>query len=69
MPSWSAFSAKHAKIGAQEAVVEVRMLMAGSLLVALAACGAKLSPLQERAWDAFKDCQQQVPRTECGSSN
>ena len=39
----------------------VRMLMAGSLVVAVAACGAKLSPLQERAWDAFKDCQQQAP--------
>jgi hypothetical protein len=24
---------------------------------------AKLSPLQERAWDAFTDCQQQAPST------
>ncbi len=31
------------------------------LLVVLTACAPKLTPLQERAWDAFKDCQQQAP--------
>lgn len=38
-----------------------RMLVAGSLVVALAACGARLSPLQERAWDAFYDCKLKAP--------
>jgi len=38
-----------------------RVLIAGSLVVALAACGAKLSPLQERAWDAFYECKQKAP--------
>ncbi|HYS15619.1 MAG TPA: hypothetical protein VET45_01740 [Candidatus Binatia bacterium] len=38
-----------------------RMVIAGSLVVALAACGAKLSPLQERAWDAFYECKQKAP--------
>lgn len=37
------------------------MLIAGSLAVGLAACGAKLSPLQERAWDAFYDCKLRAP--------
>ena len=31
------------------------------LLFALAACATKLSPLQERAWDAFYDCKKQAP--------
>lgn len=31
------------------------------LSVALPACVPKLTPLQERAWDAFKDCQRQAP--------
>jgi hypothetical protein len=36
----------------------------GTLLmavVALTACAPKLSPLQERAWDAFQDCKQKAP--------
>jgi len=37
------------------------LVMAVALVVALAACAPKLSPLQERAWDAFKDCKQQAP--------
>jgi hypothetical protein len=35
--------------------------MAGSLVVALTACAPTLSPLQERAWDAFRDCKQKAP--------
>ena len=30
-------------------------------LLGLGACAAKLTPMQERAWDAFKDCQRQAP--------
>lgn len=38
----------------------MRIVIAGSL-IGLAACAPTLSPLQERAWDAFKDCKQQAP--------
>ena len=38
-----------------------RIMMAGLLLLALGGCATKLSPLQEKAWDAFKDCQQRAP--------
>lgn len=31
------------------------------LMLGLGACAAKLTPMQERAWDAFKDCQRQAP--------
>ena len=31
------------------------------LRLGLGAYAAKLTPLQERAWDAFKDCQRQAP--------
>ena len=31
------------------------------LMLGLGACATKLAPLQERAWDAFKDCQRQAP--------
>lgn len=31
------------------------------VMVGLVACAATLTPLQERAWDAFKDCQRQAP--------
>ena len=37
------------------------IVVAGTLVVALSACAPKLSPLQERAWDAFKDCKQKAP--------
>ena len=37
------------------------MAVAGMLLVTLTACAPKLTPLQERAWDAFKDCKQKAP--------
>jgi hypothetical protein len=30
-------------------------------LLGLGACAAKLTPLQERTWDAFKDCQRPAP--------
>jgi hypothetical protein len=30
-------------------------------VLALTACASGLTPLQERAWDAFKDCQKQAP--------
>lgn len=30
-------------------------------LVTLCGCAPTLSPLQQRAWDAFKDCKQQAP--------
>ena len=39
----------------------VRIVLAVALVVALAACAPKLSPLQERAWDAFQDCKQKAP--------
>ena len=29
-------------------------------MLGLGACAAGLTPLQERAWDAFKDCQRQA---------
>lgn len=35
--------------------------MAASLVVTLTACAPSLSPLQERAWDAFRDCRQKAP--------
>lgn len=35
--------------------------MAGLLVVALTACASNLSPLQERAWDAFQDCKPKAP--------
>jgi len=31
------------------------------LVVALAACAIRLSPLQERAWDAFYECKPKAP--------
>ena len=31
------------------------------LMLGLGACTARLTPLQERGWDAFKDCQRQAP--------
>jgi len=42
------------------ALMGLRMLIVG-VLVSLTACASNLSPLQERAWDAFKDCQTQAP--------
>ena len=30
-------------------------------MLGLGACAAGLTPVQERAWDAFKDCQRQAP--------
>jgi hypothetical protein len=37
------------------------IVVAGTLVVALSACAPKLSPLQEHAWDAFRDCKQKAP--------
>jgi hypothetical protein len=39
----------------------MRVVMAGSLVVALTGCAPTLTPLQERAWDAFQDCKQRAP--------
>ena len=39
----------------------MKIVLAGLLLVALTACAPKLSPLQERAWDAFNVCKQKAP--------
>jgi hypothetical protein len=40
---------------------DVRIVTATALVVVLTACAPKLSPLQERAWDAFQDCKQKAP--------
>ena len=39
----------------------MKIVLAGLLLVALTACAPKLSPLQERAWDAFNVCKEKAP--------
>lgn len=39
----------------------MRIVVAVSLVAALTACAPNLSPLQERAWDAFNDCKQKAP--------
>jgi hypothetical protein len=40
---------------------DMRAVLAALLLVAFTACASHLSPLQERAWDAFNDCKQKAP--------
>jgi hypothetical protein len=42
--------------------VRPTLLLVGLLpLLSLTACATKLSPLQERAWDAFYECKKQAP--------
>ena len=38
-----------------------RVVLVITLAVVLTACAPKLTPLQEHAWDAFKDCRQKAP--------
>jgi hypothetical protein len=41
-------------------VIDPRLLVVGSLVL-VTACATKLSPLQERAWDAFYECKKVAP--------
>lgn len=39
----------------------VRVVVLSTLVIVPIGCAPKLTPLQERAWDAFKDCQNLAP--------
>ena len=38
-----------------------RFLVLSPLVTVLTGCAPQMTPLQERAWDAFKDCQKLAP--------
>jgi hypothetical protein len=38
-----------------------RWLLIGALALTVGACASQMSPLQQRAYDAFRDCQRDNP--------